>query len=43
MPEIGREKGFKAMGICIVSNTRIDDHLEGGSRITYETKRKDNF
>ena len=31
MPETGREKGFKAMGISIVSDTRIDDFLEGGS------------
>ena len=31
MPETGREKGFKEMGISIVSDTRIDDLSEGGS------------
>ena len=31
MPEIGREKGFKATGLSIVFNTRIDDHTEGDS------------
>ena len=31
MPETGREKGFKAMGISIVSDTKIDDLSEGGS------------
>ena len=31
MPAIGREKGFGAMGISIVSDTRIDDLSEGGS------------
>ena len=30
MPETGHEKGFKAMGISIVSDTRIDDLSEGG-------------
>ena len=31
MPETGHEMGFKAMGISIVSDTRIDDFSEGGS------------
>ena len=31
MPKTRREKGFKAMGMSIVSDTRIDDLLEGGS------------
>ena len=31
LPGTGREKGFKAMGISIVSDTRIDDFSEGGS------------
>ena len=31
MPETGRENGFKAMGISIMSDTRIDNLLEGGS------------
>ena len=31
MPETGCEKGFKAMRISIVSDSRIDDLSEGGS------------
>ena len=31
MPETGPKKGFKAMGISIVSDTRIDDLSKGGS------------
>ena len=31
MPETGRERGHKATGISIVSDTRIDDLSEGGS------------
>ena len=31
MPVTGRGKGFKATGISIVSDTRIDDLSEGGS------------
>ena len=31
MPETGREKGFKAMGKSIVSDTKIDDLSEGRS------------
>ena len=38
MPEIGREKGLKAMGISIVFDTKIGNLLEGGSWITYEAK-----
>ena len=33
MPETGREKGFKEMGISIVSNTRIDVLSEGGREL----------
>ena len=29
MPGTGREKGFKAMGISIVSDTRIDQQASG--------------
>ena len=42
MPETGREKGFKAMGISIVHDTRTD-HQEGGPRITYEIKREEQL
>ena len=35
-------KGFRATGVSMVSDTRIDDFSEGGSWITYEAKPKEN-
>ena len=34
-------KGFRATGISIVSDTKIDDLSKGGTWITYEAKREE--
>ena len=34
-------KGFRAMGISVLSDTKIDDLTKGGTWITYEAKREE--
>ena len=43
LPETECESGFRATGISILSDTRIGDLSEGGSWITYETKREEKL
>ena len=40
LPDTKCERGFRAMGISIASDTRIDHLSEGGSGFSYEAKHE---